>query len=1343
MWFILAVGLRLRLLVFVQAVLLGLGFSTGFAQRSASISGWPPLQVIDAEQGLPQAFVSGVIEDVQGFIWISTLGGLARYDGQKIIPFPHRSDDPTSPSAGPIYLMKKAEHRFGQTVTAWLLFESGAVDLLNTNTGQCQMVPTLSKALQHEERPHYLYVDHQGNLWGVFKQRGAFYYNRQHQQFTRLRRINGLCSDTINAITEDKRGRVCVITPSGISYLGTDGRLIASNRFQQTVPVLQQMGSQANKGSVLTRPNGEIMLNNRTHLLFIDPQIGSIRSVVFAQQPTSDQPLLEQRADNTAYLVAGGRLYHYSEQQGLTLLWQYKPPEGAPFKELFGTALCIDRSGVLWLGANTKGLFRLDLAAMPLHAYSYRTTFCADALETTIGIPIQSYFHWPFADPTRPSSYVFRSDYDRQGRLWMGIGYEVGYAALPNKSITLLPKLPRSAAIESEEFLRGLSIDPGGQVWIVSKTATSYRYNQKTHQWEAPFGEITLDANDLVADGQSLWVSTISHGLLRFTTGSKRPRRFRFSIANSLQPDEQLLDVQQDEVHSDWLWIGSFQGLIGFNKRTGRYRRFTTRQGLPDNTVYSILPDRQGYLWLSTNRGLCRFHPRSQTTLSIGLSDGLPGEEFNRFHQLRLPDGRLAFGGVKGWVDFDPTQIKPDTARPQVVLTSLRINNQPVTQYGSQANIPQPLSILTQLVLRHDQNYLTVDFAALRYHQPDRVTYRYKLQGYDEDWTTSEQPSANYTKLPAGHYSFDVKAANAAGQWNRQVRQLALIIQPPVWASWWAYLFYALLLGSCSVALIRFRVKRQDERRELSQRQQQTEKLEQVAKDKARFFANVSHELRTPLTLMLGPLSTLLRRQQLTTQDEQLLRLADANARQLLRLVRDLLDLTKLEADQLVLKPQPVFLKGLLDETILPFQVQAQQTGITLTITLGAAPNLVVLLDAGKVKQILQNLLSNACKFTSAGGRITVRVRTEADRLQCWVEDTGRGIHPNDLPHIFERYFQTRLPYAPLEGGTGIGLALCQELVQLMSGKLTVTSNWGSGSSFLMELPLEIAFTEPPTEEPTIDVSSAVIASSNLPLPIETSGSFESAETVLVVEDNVDLKAYLTAMLASTYTIRTAANGQEALTVLAELGELPSLLIADIMMPVMDGFQLLETVKAHPVYRSIPVVMLTARTDMADKLRALRLGVDDYLLKPFDELELTARVSNLLRNQRERQKQADTHQVVPSDDSPTLPLADVRWLEQLEQLIQDRLGSFDLTADELADEISMSRRTFYRTIKRLTGLTPAQYLMEARFREARRLLETQSVVSVKQLAYQVGLRQVSHFAQLYQKRYGKSPSDYL
>ncbi|GAB3953521.1 hybrid sensor histidine kinase/response regulator transcription factor [Spirosoma harenae] len=1335
----------------------GLLYTSVYGQSDNKLVGWPPLQIIGVEQGLPQAFVSGVVQDDAGFIWVGTLGGVARYDGRQMLPFYHQPNNPTSPRSNMVGWLER-----GGPNQIWLRYNSGQIDRMDAQTGQCQHFTQLEDSLRGLSGDRQLHIDRQGNMWGLILHQGIFHYNVRQKRFTRYRRAtHGLVSDTINSLAEDRQGNIWAVAPMGISQIHASGQLVKSAHFIGLIPGLRAMSINDERVRAFVRPNGEIMINNQTHLLFIDPKRMTIRSVAFASHKLAvDQPLLSQADNGTVYLLAGGTLYQYKDGVGITELWHYRSLYGNRHGGLQETSLWLDKSGVLWMGANTKGLFRIDVAAARLEAYRYQKEFCTDALQTTLGLNLSSFFKWPFDNPKTASSYYFRTKYDQQGQLWMGIGHEIGVYSFQTRTFKQLPNLdtPQSNGVTPDYLLRGIAVTADKQVWALSSTGTLYQYDSPGRRWQTPFGKLAVEALDLVADTSAFWATTMANGLLRYDARTHRCRAIHFDRQPGNNTDESLLNLHQDEKHPDWLWIGGYRGLIWFNKRTGRYRRFTTAEGLPNNTVYSILPDRQGYLWLSTNRGLCRFDPVTHKTLNFGLSDGLPGEEFNRFHHLTLPDGRLAFGGVEGWVLFDPTQLKGDTIRPDVAITSLSINNQLVDSTGRPTMLPQLFNTLTTLQLAHDQNYLTFGFAALNYHQPERVTYRYTLEGYDNQWTTTTLATASYTQLPPGHYTLRIAATNTSGLASRQVRQLAITILPSFWASNWAYGLYIVLVGSVGWGVFRMQRTRIRDRQELALRDRQAAELRQLDEAKTRFFTNVSHELRTPLTLMLGPLNSVLSRNRVEPQDEQFIRMADRSAQQLLELVNELLDLTRLEAGKLDLRPQTVQLNGLLQQCLEPFVGQAQQQGINLTqqginLTqqLVTPDDLFVVIDATKLKRVIQNLLANACKFTPMGGMVSLKAICHGNRLRIWVTDTGRGIDPIDLPHIFDRYFQTQQSSTPLEGGTGIGLALCQELVRLMQGTIHVESTPGQGSSFCVDLPLAVASgevvtsEEPESNQHTIPETGRGYRTEDKEIESfhRQVGQTTELDIVLLVEDNAELRTYLTALLTPGLRVVTAANGQAALHRLVDLPQLPSLIIADIMMPIMDGFELLETLKAHPTYRTIPVIMLTARTEAADKLRALRLGVDDYLLKPFNESELTARVTALLQNRRNRQIALDDQPLEPEEELPAISADEQHWLEKLEELMAGRLGQFDLNADELADELAMTRRTLYRTIKRLTGLTPAQYMAEARFQEARRLLETRQVSSVKQVAYRVGYRKVTYFSQVYQQRFGKKPIDYL
>ena len=548
------------------------------------------------------------------------------------------------------------------------------------------------------------------------------------------------------------------------------------------------------------------------------------------------------------------------------------------------------------------------------------------------------------------------------------------------------------------------------------------------------------------------------------------------------------------------------------------------------------------------------------------------------------------------------------------------------------------------------------------------------------------------------------------------------------------------------------------------EKQKQIDVLQQLDSAKTRFYANVSHELRTPLTLLLAPLSTVLKSGNLDNRNFTLVRLARQNAQGLLKLVNEILDLNKLEASKLELHEEKTVVYNFLRRIIAGFESSAEINDIDFTFDYQSEKYLQIWLDNNKFEKILNNLLSNAFKFTKPKGSVIVTVKEVQNTLTIAVKDTGRGIHPDDLPHIFNRFYQSNQVDALTEGGTGIGLSLSMELAKLMGGQLFVESTLGQGSTFTFELPKkEVMGTIPTSEAEEMQQEIAVVTEGVDLSSLETAeSSNDSKPTVLIVEDNHGLRDYLSLILNTDYTILKAENGQAALDMLndklkmmnnepspdSSLKKLPDLILSDVMMPIMDGFQLLSALKTSDVFCSIPVIMLTARAELQDKLKALRIGVDDYLIKPFEEEELLARIENLLKNAQHRQiaQQETINAIEKEQEAPEIPPLskdDMKWLADLENVLRENISDYNLSTDRMAEMLYISRAQFYRRVRALTGLTPIEYLQEVRFNHARYLLEQRTVSSVKAAAAAVGMRQVQNFSQHFKERFGKLPSDYL
>ena len=526
--------------------------------------------------------------------------------------------------------------------------------------------------------------------------------------------------------------------------------------------------------------------------------------------------------------------------------------------------------------------------------------------------------------------------------------------------------------------------------------------------------------------------------------------------------------------------------------------------------------------------------------------------------------------------------------------------------------------------------------------------------------------------------------------------------------------------------------------------EEHAQRLAELGKAKSRFFANISHELRTPLSLILGPINTLNKDLQVTGSQQRLLEMATQSGNQLEQLVNEILDLSKLEMGKMKVDLKPTMLLPFFKRYLTQFESLAQRKEIKYTYEFGLEPQYIALIDQAKCRQILYNLLSNAFKFTHFGGKIHCKIGSIGRHLNIEVKDNGHGIHPGDLHHVFERYFQTNQSDKPAEGGTGIGLALCREFAELMGGTIRVESDQDAGSTFQVMIPIEkVTDKSRPTViyEPSHELEKEDIQ--QLRPAAVTTANHSDKPIILVVEDNPDLAEYIRILLENEYQVVWASNGKEALDKIhgtadtPQMSPQPDLVLSDLMMPVMDGYQLLQALKTGEDTRHLPVIMLTARADKDERLKALRIGVDDYLTKPFDEDELLAHLSNILSYVAKR------NQDVKESDLEPLTSEDQVWLAEFEKLVQHHLANETLTVSFLAQEMAMSESSLLRQVKRLTGLTPKQYLQEVRLDAARYFLKKRTYRTIAKVADQVGYSRPRTFSRSFKKRYGKSPQAYL
>jgi len=783
-------------------------------------------------------------------------------------------------------------------------------------------------------------------------------------------------------------------------------------------------------------------------------------------------------------------------------------------------------------------------------------------------------------------------------------------------------------------------------------------------------------------------------------------------------------------------------------------RLFSDEKGIDDPFLYEMVESTNGQLWASTRDGLLLIDPSTDNCFKFYTDDGLPSNKFYWGADVG-EDGMVYLCTSNGLFYFNPDSISPDPP-PRVVLTDLEYFHS-IMQPDPESFLKESVTCSGGLTLNHDQNFIGIRFSTLEHRNTSRIEYRYRLEGLDRDWIVADDRRlAEYPNLKPGRYTFRLIAANGNGVWNLEGISLDIRVLRPFWFRWWAIVLEFILLLSLLILYINYR-ERNLKRRAILLEQQVNEKTHEILEQrkevdelKSRFYTNISHEFRTPLTLLMGPLEDTLK----TTGEEVrmrkgVLRIMLRNARRLLHLINQLLDISKFESGKMMLQLGRGDLGEFVQAISSAFLSRAESRRIEFHIDVQKGPG-EVFFDHDKTEKVISNLLSNAFKFTPDGGKISIRLSfndAAGNDLQLEavleITDNGKGIGEEHLERIFDRFYQVSDSDTREEEGTGIGLALTKEMVQLMHGQISVESKLGEGTKFRVTFPvsgesisaderIELLVERYPlsgSEISDMDHSIELVSDS------DQKNMDRKEELILIVEDHPELKSYIRAQLVPYYRIAEAKNGKEGLETALKL--IPDLVITDLMMPVMGGTEMCEKLKKHPATNHIPVIMLTAKADMDSKLKGLETGADDYIIKPFNALELTTRARNLIR-QREilRQRFQKSYFLEEYGNENSVHF---KMLRLLVSVIDRHLDDPEFDLAVFGQELKVSRSQLYRKIRGVTGTTPKELIRMVRMKRAARMIRT-GELNVTQVMYRVGLKNPSYFASLFRKYYGVNPS---
>ncbi len=1028
-----------------------------------------------------------------------------------------------------------------------------------------------------------------------------------------------------------------------------------------------------------------------------------LQSNVFEQQLLVEQPLSkfdnEVRGicyDNKNRLWLGaknGKVYLYQHGKKLSGIFDNEPAEGP------GQVYVIlqDSHGNIWLGTKGNGLYK----AVPLNKdeTSYHLVhYLSDKANTN----------------SLPCNDIYALLQDRQGRIWIG------------------------------------SFDKG--LFLIQGAADSIQFVQNGDAFKNYPREIFNKIRHLALDSAgNIWIAS-TNGLLLMDGDDRHSRRYRYAAYHKIPGDRQSLgnnDIQfiyRDSKNRMWLATsgGGFCRAACNDPFTSlMFKNYTTRDGMPNDYVLGCAEDPEGNLWIATENGLSRFNPENETFRNFDSYYGLPLVSFSEAAVCRsMQSGRLFYGSNRGYITFEPDQINSNNKRiaANIVFTGLQINNENVLP-GSHGVLNNDINYISDLTLKYNQNIISIDYTILDNHAGNRQVLVYRLLGFDSVWhDDSRQRRATYTNLPPGQYVFEVKSGTADLYSNIPYRRLAITILPPPWKTWWAYLLYTFFLAvllffirRTAVAMIRLRNKIAVEQK--------------LAALKVNFFTNVSHELRTPLTLIVSPIDQLAKKEKLSSEGMVYVETAKKNAGRMMRFINQLLDLRKIESNKATLHVSRLEIVNFVTKIGEHFKVELESRGIRLTI-MAEQQEFMVWADAEKLDVVIYNLLANAVKFTPEGKNIDIIIRSIPDENSFVIEvrDQGPGVEKKKLKEIFELFYEGDQPALNAQKGSGIGLALSKELVHLHGGSIYAENNEEGGLAVTIKLRLgcdhfikeDISYAEytPSSEDQSPEQSLLPEGLGN------TAAVNPEAPLLLLVEDNDDLRAFLERQLSERYRVEVARDGSAGWQKALQL--MPDVIVSDIMMPLMDGIQMLDKIKNDINTSHIPVVLLSARHSIESQIEGLQYGADYYITKPFNNEFLVASIDNLLR---QRKKLFDTlvNKKTSIELSPApvvVTTGDENFLKELISIVEEKMIDPGFNMETVAASMKMSKSTFYKKFKSLTGIIPVEFVRDMRLQRARQYLDAGNN-NIGEVAYLSGFSSPKYFSTCFREKYQVSPSDYI
>ena len=1308
------------------------------------------------KENLPGSSVKRVFQDHKGFIWLATESGICRYDGYSLMVIKSDIENPVRLTSGNILCI--AQDKQNQI---WFGTDRG-INILNEKN---QIVPLITDNTIQNLRINSIVCDSKGNVW-IGSENGLFIYKDAKTPIKRYyykKNSLSIPGNNINCILEDKNGTIWIA-------LWHDG-LCRYNQKNSTFEKMPVIGKENNPFTIFQDNDGVFWLGAWSDGLFRFELNNATKNIEYQQYiiPNNNSRVINSYIYSITQDSFSGSLWILSHS-GVDIIADRKNVSFQPLNVLgifenasnYLNQLYRDRQGNIWLATLNDGVYLANLHKPLINSN-------------------------PLNELKKSYGYVdVNAIIENNNNIWLGLRNFGVYVVDKQKNNSLQSLMPISHKI-MRSSIRCFSHDKSPDyIWIGGNDFFA-KYNLKTNQIEEMsdpliklLGKGHSDVSAIFTDSKNnKWIAT-RKGIVKISATNEMqlinpvynnvqsitedkngniwggsPSKGMFKISQTRDGkyhfDEYNIKnkkINSDEIniiyvnHTAEIWVGTNNG--GLNKYSAADDKFISQNDyykIFDQDIKSIIEDNYGMLWISVNNKIIKIDTKHKSSIQFSSNDIAEPNYFKPGATFKDSEGKLYFGGGNGYNYFYPDIKRYKTKPNNISITDIQINNKSIFQNDLKVDY-NPNS--ETIRLNYHQRNISFEFSALNFNSPANINYAYKLSGVDQDWVyvDGKRRYVNYNNLTRGHYVFEVKSTDENGVWLNKVCKLQVNVEPAPYETWWAYLIYIISIASIFMLVYRTVKNRIRLRRDLiisNIRQEKTEELTQI---KLSYFTNISHELLTPLTIISCLIDDF--HQNFPNKFKQY-SIMKSNITRLKRLLQQILDFRKVESGNMKLNVSRGDLIAFIQENCENnFDPLAKEKNISFSIT--GLKELPAFFDADKVDKILFNILSNAFKYTHAQGTIELNIQSviknNIQYAKIFVNDTGTGIEPERLTYIFDRFYGNDTRY----DSNGIGLSLTKELVEIHKGSISVESQVNVGTCFVVELPIDGSFytvqeIAEKVEKHKLEAETLIALNEEIDPSVtipEKSIISKSSKTVLIVEDNPDLLMVLSSSLSRFYSVIQASDGQEALSKLNEI-EI-DLVVSDVMMPVMDGLTLCRKIKDNFDISHTPVLLLTAKNQIEDRIDSYNAGADAYISKPFEMDVLIARLSSLLFNKQKRNQEFQSTLSIHPKNYENNSI-DGQFLKDAIKIVEDNLANFEFTHEQLIDTMNTSKSTLYRKIKSLTGLSPSDFVRNIRLKHACLMLKG-DIGNISDIAYAVGFNDPKYFSTCFKSEFGLTPREF-